>query len=172
MFFIHRSCKLSWMRFLRESTTAQGVSSKDTWTTNVTYAASKEYRAKKKDSKSCTHVSCLQWWNYHCWEWYHLKNKGQLPAVIAMGVNSREIYGCHYPGRGTEWSHWSFIHLLFRYLWKQLGWPTLWDGGQEDMRRCLVTAALHAGPCWIAKYWKSLQDTRKERLFLFLCHPR
>lgn len=129
------------MHTLRESTTAQGVSSKDTWTTDVTYAVSKGYRAKKKDSNSCTHISCLQWWNYHCQEWYYLKNKGRLRALIAMGVNSREIYGCRYPGRWTEWSHRSFSHLLFRYLRKQLGWPTFWDGGQKDMRWCLVTAA-------------------------------
>lgn len=50
-------------------------------------------------------------WNYHCQGWKHLKNKGEMPAVIAMGVNSGKVYGFHYGGRLTEWSHCSFFAL-------------------------------------------------------------
>lgn len=33
------------------------------------------------------------------------------------------------------------FHLLFRYLWKQLGWPALGGGGQKDVRQWPVTTA-------------------------------
>jgi len=36
------------MHSLRESTAAQGVPKKDTWTTNVTYAASRGYRPSRE----------------------------------------------------------------------------------------------------------------------------
>lgn len=42
------------MDSLRESTTALGVPNEGTWTTNVTHAVSKGYRAKQRDSNDWT----------------------------------------------------------------------------------------------------------------------
>lgn len=126
----------------------------------------------QRDSNGCTHICQLsQWWNYHCQEWYHLKNKDGMPAVIAMEVNSREVYGSRYPGRWTEWSHQSFFTFYlgtYENSWVGL----LWEVVARRMRDSGQRRPLHAGPCWLAKCWKSLQDTGKVRVFLSFCHSR
>lgn len=74
---------------LGESSTAQEVPSKDTGITNVTCAASKGNRAKRRDSNSFTQVSCWQCWKYHCQGWWHLKSRGGMSVVVAMGFKPR-----------------------------------------------------------------------------------